>query len=171
MASEPNPEHGQDRPQTAVHLGGGCFRNVSPEEAEALRAAREDEDHQEQQRRGSRHTLHGLLLRPTGEAALREAVERSFVYRGDVSLLLDDESVLTGFVFDRRDEPDLADCLVRLIPTQWKADPQQRLSVPYARIKAIKFTGRDPAQGLAWEAWRDRKIAVAPPTDTQEPTT
>jgi hypothetical protein len=171
MAPEPTPEHGRDRPRAAVHVGGGRFRNVSPEEAEALRAAREDQDHEEHRPRGGRHTLHGLLLRPAGEAELREAVERSFVYRGDVSLLLDDESVLIGFVFDRRDETDLADCMVRLIPTQWKADPQQRLSVPYARIKAIKFTGRDPAQGLAWEVWRDRKTAVPPPTDTQEPTT
>lgn len=166
-----SPEHDRDpnadREQPLVHVGGGTFERVDPREAERLRRRQEAHGHAEQKRRPQRHTLQGLVRRPASEAELREAVEQAFAYRGDVSLLLDDGSVLTGFVFDRRDRPDLADCVVRLIPTRWRADPHERLALAYARVKAIMFSGRDAASGLAWEVWREKRAGDADHTEEQ----
>lgn len=159
MPDDKDAHNDVNRTAPLVHIGGGQFRRVDPGETESLhrRHAEEQHEHDAQKRRPSRHTLQGLVCRPANEAELREAVEQAFAYRGDVSLLLDDESIVTGFLFDRRSAEELAQCVARIIPARWKADPQERLSVPYERIRAIMFSGRDAAGGLAWEVWRDKQ--------------
>jgi hypothetical protein len=83
------------------------------------------------------------------EAELRDALEKAFDYRGDVTLTRKDGSCVEGYVFDRRKGPTLDTSVVRVIPR----DSTQKISIPYSDISALAFTGRDTAAGKSWEAW------------------
>jgi hypothetical protein len=77
-------------------------------------------------------------------ADLREALEKAFDYRGDVTLTLRSGETVEGYIFDRR--PDSA---VRLFP---KGDSAKR-TIEWQEITGVAFTGRDTAAGKSWEAW------------------
>ena len=67
-----------------------------------------------------------------------------------MTLTLKDGSKVEGYVFDRRaDGPALADCAVRLFPK----DRDEKVSVRYADIARLEFTGRDTAAGKSFETW------------------
>lgn len=81
---------------------------------------------------------------------LRDVLERAFAYRGDVTITLDDSSTIEGYVFDRRVAgTSLGDCSVRL----FRADSDEKISVPFDRIRALAFTGKDCAAGKSFETW------------------
>ena len=77
----------------------------------------------------------------------RAALNHAFDYRGDVTVELTDGRRVEGYVFDRRMEG--ADPYVRIMP----ADGGVRLSLRYAEIAGLVFSGRDPAAGKSWETW------------------
>ena len=83
------------------------------------------------------------------EAELRDALEKAFDYRGDVTITRKDGSRVEGYIFDRRNGATLADSVVRIIPQ----NSPQKISIPYSDIAALAFTGRDTAAGKSWEAW------------------
>ena len=58
-------------------------------------------------------------------------------------------SKIEGYIFDRRSGQTLADSRVRLFP----AGSDEKLSIAYADIAALAFSGRDTAAGRSWEAW------------------
>ena len=93
----------------------------------------------------------------TGDAAmLAEVVDRAFDYRGDVTLVLDDGRELIGYLFNRN--PDAAEPFVQM----FEREGSGASSVPYARIRAIRFTGKDTAAGNSYAAWlRSREAAKA----------
>jgi hypothetical protein len=93
--------------------------------------------------------LEGWVPELAGEEELRQALEKAFDYRGDVTITRKDGSKIEGYIFDRRTGKTLADSLVRLYPK----DSSQKASVAYADIAALKFADRDPAAGKSWEAW------------------
>jgi hypothetical protein len=93
--------------------------------------------------------LQGLIPSLAGEEELRTALEKAFEYRGDVTFTCKEGGVIDGYVYDRRAAITLSDSLVRLLP----ADGSGRVSVPYADIAALHFSGRDTAAGKSWEAW------------------
>jgi hypothetical protein len=76
-------------------------------------------------------------------------LEKAFDYRGDVTITRKDGSKVEGYIFDRRSGKTLAESVVRLYPK----DSTQKVSVPYAEIAALAFSGRDTAAGKSWEAW------------------
>jgi len=80
---------------------------------------------------------------------LREALEKAFDYRGDVTITRKDGTKIEGYIFDRRSGATLAESKVRLIPR----DSGEKLSIPYADIAGLAFSGRDTAAGKSWEAW------------------
>jgi hypothetical protein len=80
---------------------------------------------------------------------IRAALEKAFDYRGDVTITCKDGSKIEGYLFDRRTAATLKDSVVRLIPK----DAKEKLSISYADIAALAFTGRDTAAGKSWEAW------------------
>ena len=99
---------------------------------------------------GSLHEkLEGSVPELATEAELREALEKAFDYRGDVTITRKDGSRVEGYIFDRRNGPTLAESVVRVIP---QTSPQ-KISIPYSDIAALAFTGRDTAAGKSWEAW------------------
>jgi len=100
-----------------------------------------------------RELLQGLTLHPTTEEELRDALEKAFDYRGDVTITLRDGTLVEGYVFDRLAGPTLAASSLRIIPNAPAAGPHARLAVAYSDIASLAFTGRDTAAGKSWEAW------------------
>jgi hypothetical protein len=93
--------------------------------------------------------LEGWIPELATEEELRIALEKAFDYRGDIKLTLKDGRVVEGYVFDRRSAATLTDSAVRVIP----AKERTKLSISYADIAALAFTGRDTAAGKSFEAW------------------
>jgi hypothetical protein len=93
--------------------------------------------------------LEGWIPELATEEELRIALEKAFDYRGDIKLTLKDGRVVEGYVFDRRSAATLTDSSVRVIP----AKERTKLSISYADIAALAFTGRDTAVGKSFEAW------------------
>jgi len=93
--------------------------------------------------------LEGWIPELVCEDELRAALEKAFDYRGDVTITRRDGSKIEGYVFDRRTRGSLQDSVVRLYPR----NSNEKISVSYADIGALAFTGRDTAAGKSWEAW------------------
>lgn len=97
----------------------------------------------------SREAVEGWVPEVATEEELREALEKAFDYRGDVTLTTRDGKKLEGYIFDRVSGTTLSSSFVRVLPK----DSNQRQKVAYADIAALAFSGRDPAAGKSWEAW------------------
>jgi hypothetical protein len=93
--------------------------------------------------------LQGWNPKLATEDELREALEKAFDYRGDVTITRKDGSKLEGYLFDRLGGKDLQSSFVRVLPK----DSNERVKVTYADIAALAFSGRDTAAGKSWEAW------------------
>jgi hypothetical protein len=93
--------------------------------------------------------LQGWVPDLTSEQALREALDKAFDYRGDVTVRLQDGRALTGYVFDRRSGRTLQDSVLRMIPTNGTT----KLSISYADIRGLEFSGKDTAAGKSFESW------------------
>ncbi|ACO32751.1 MULTISPECIES: hypothetical protein [Acidobacterium] len=93
--------------------------------------------------------LQGWIPSLASDEEIRVALEKAFDYRGDITLTLKDGRQVQGYIFDRRTGTSLADSLVRMIP----ATERTKLSIPYAEIAALHFSGRDTAAGKSFEAW------------------
>jgi len=92
--------------------------------------------------------LQGSVPSVATEDELREALEKAFDYRGDITITRKDGTKVEGYLFDRRQAKTLSESLVRVLPSNGP-----RVNVPYSDIAALAFTGRDPAAGKSWEAW------------------
>ena len=99
----------------------------------------------------AREHLEGWIPQLATEEEIRGALEKAFDYRGDVTITRKDGSQIEGYLFDRRSGPTLEDSLVRLYPKN--SNENEKVSISYADIAALAFTGRDTAAGKSWEAW------------------
>ena len=77
------------------------------------------------------------------------ALDRAFDYRGDVTLTLRDGRQVDGYIFDRRSGVGLQDSIIRMLPR----DSDEKVTICYADIARIEFTGKDTAAGKSWETW------------------
>jgi hypothetical protein len=93
--------------------------------------------------------LEGWVPELAGEEDVRQALEKAFDYRGDVTITRKDGTKVEGYIFDRRTGKTLVDSAVRLFPK----DADKKISIPYADIAALAFSGRDTAAGKSFEAW------------------
>jgi hypothetical protein len=119
------------------------------ESAKLAQLAHENPDEIEVAAGREREQLEGWIPELASDAEIREALEKAFDYRGDITITKKDRSQVVGYLFDRRRGESLADSFVRLIPTNEKI----RVSIAYAEIAAIAFSGRDTAAGKTFEAW------------------
>jgi hypothetical protein len=94
-------------------------------------------------------TLQGWIPELAKEEELREALEKAFDYRGDVTITRKDGSKVDGYIFDRLSGRALESSYVRVLPK----DSNQRQKIAYSDIAALAFSGRDTAAGKSWEAW------------------
>ena len=99
--------------------------------------------------------LEGWIPQLATEDEIRAALEKAFDYRGDVTITRKDGSKIEGYLFDRRTAATLNDSVVRLFPK----NANQKVSISYADIAALAFTGRDTAAGKSWEAWMKKYAA------------
>jgi hypothetical protein len=100
-----------------------------------------------------RENLEGWIPALASDDEVREALEKAFDYRGDVTLTLKDGRTVEGYLYDRRTETTLEASLARIIPTPKPGVPVERVMVSYAEIAAISFSGRDTAAGKTFDAW------------------
>ena len=112
--------------------------------------------------------LEGWIPELAGEDDLREALEKAFDYRGDVTLTLKNGERVEAYIFNRTTGATLADSYVHYFTP--KADNKRKLS--YAEIARLEFSGKDRAAGKHWEDWvkaynekkaaGEKNIALAP---------
>jgi hypothetical protein len=96
-----------------------------------------------------REQLEGWVPELASDAEVRGALEKAFDYRGDITITRKDGSQVQGYLFDRRTGATLADSMVRVMPS----DGSGRVSIAYAEVAALAFTGRDSAAGKSFDAW------------------
>jgi hypothetical protein len=96
-----------------------------------------------------KENLEGWIPVLATDAEIREALEKAFDYRGDITITKKDGSQVVGYLFDRRAGSSLANSYVRVIPS---ISPT-KVNIAYSDIAALAFTGRDTAAGKTFEAW------------------
>lgn len=96
-----------------------------------------------------REQLEGWIPELATEPDIREALEKAFDYRGDITVTRKDGSQIQGYLFDRRTCPTLAESFIRILP----ANASGKVTVAYADVAGLAFTGRDNAAGKTFEAW------------------
>jgi hypothetical protein len=96
-----------------------------------------------------REQLEGWVPELASEAEVREALEKAFDYRGDITVTRKDGTKVEGYLFDRRSGATLAESYIRIIPVKETA----KLNIAYGEIAALAFSGRDTAAGKTFEAW------------------
>ena len=119
------------------------------ESAKLAQLAHENPDEIEVAAGREREQLEGWIPALASDAEIREALEKAFDYRGDVTITRKDGSQIVGYLFDRRSGSSLADSFVRIIPSNAPA----KVNIAYSDIAALAFTGRDTAAGKTFEAW------------------
>jgi hypothetical protein len=97
----------------------------------------------------ARTEIEGWIPDLVDETALRDALEKAFDYRGDITITKKDGSRLEGYLFNRQGGETLQSSYVRLIPK----NERTKVSISYSDIAALAFSGRDTAAGRSWEAW------------------
>jgi hypothetical protein len=98
-------------------------------------------------------SLEGWAPEPDSEMPLDRIVDLAFDYRGNLTVLKRDGSVLHGYVFNRD-----ADAPVPHLE-MFDADGGGPHRVPYAEVRTIHFTGKGTAAGKSYAAWLARKQA------------
>ncbi len=103
--------------------------------------------------------LEGWVPELASEDDLRQAMEKAFDYRGDVTLTLKSGERIEAFIFNRRTGSSLTDSFVQY----YTPSVQDKRKVSYAEIARIEFSGKDRAAGKHWEDWvkkyNERKAA------------
>jgi hypothetical protein len=99
---------------------------------------------------GAEHEdLEGWIPELATEEELRQALEKAFDYRGDVTLTLRSGERIEAFIFNRRTGATLAESYVQYFTPK---APEKR-KVSYAEIARLEFSGKDRAAGKHWEDW------------------
>jgi hypothetical protein len=96
-----------------------------------------------------REQLEGWVPELASDTEVREALEKAFDYRGDITVTRKDGSKVEGYLYDRRTGATLADSVVRIMPS----NQGSRVNIAYSDIAALAFTGRDTAAGKTFDAW------------------
>src|SRR6201991_3627179 len=104
------------------HLKIEQLRQQSADEIETI-AGREKEN------------LEGWIPNLATDAEIREALEKAFDYRGDVTITRKDGSQIVGYLFDRRTGSSLSDSFVRII----QSNAATKVNVVYSDIAALAF--------------------------------
>jgi hypothetical protein len=96
-----------------------------------------------------REQLEGWIPALASDEEIREALEKAFDYRGDITVTLKNGEKIEGYLFDRRSGSLLINSFIRIMQTAGNA----KVNVAYGDVAALAFTGRDTAAGKTFEAW------------------
>jgi hypothetical protein len=127
--------------------------------AEVLKYTREEIEALEIAPGTVHENLEGWIPELASEADLREALEKAFDYRGDVTITTKSGERIEAYIFDRQTGPTLAESYVKYFSPK----SPDKLKLNYADIARLEFTGKDRAAGKHWEDWlkayNERKAA------------
>jgi hypothetical protein len=108
---------------------------------------------------GTAHeALEGSVPELASDDDLRQALEKAFDFRGDVTITLKSGEKIEAYIFNRQTGATLAESWVQYFAPN--APDKRKLS--YADIAGLQF-GKDRAAGKHWEdwvkAWSEKKAA------------
>jgi hypothetical protein len=98
-------------------------------------------------------SLEGWAPEISPELPLASIVDLAFDYRGNVTLVMQDGSEQRGYVFNR--EARAAEPFLQIFDEEGRGP----ITIPYAQLRGIRFSGRDTAAGTSWKAWVERREA------------
>ncbi|MFP5204242.1 MAG: hypothetical protein ACLGSH_02675 [Acidobacteriota bacterium] len=115
--------------------------------------------------------LEGWVPELASEDALKDALEKAFDYRGDVTITTRAGKKIEAFIFNRHTAATLAGSWVQYFEPN--VNGKQKLA--YDQIARLEFTGKDRAAGKHWEDWvkaynerkaaGEKNIALEPETE------
>ena len=120
--------------------------------AEVLKYTREQIETMEVAPGFEHENLEGWIPEFASDEDVRQALEKAFDYRGDVSLTLKNGDVIEAYIFNRSTGISLAESWVHYYTP--KATDKRKVS--YAEIARVEFTGKDRAAGKHWEDWVEK---------------
>jgi hypothetical protein len=120
--------------------------------AEVLKYTREQVETLELAPGFAHDNLEGWVPELAGEDDLRQALEKAFDYRGDVTLTLKNGERIEAYIFNRLSGPTLAESFVQY----FTPSANDKRKVSYADIARLEFSGKDRAAGKHWEAWVEK---------------
>ena len=120
--------------------------------AEVLKYTREQIEELEVAPGFAHEDLEGSIPSLASDEEVRQALEKAFDYRGDVTLTLKSGQRIEAYIFNRQTGPTLAASFVQYFTPA--ADDKRKVS--YAEIARLEFTGKDRAEGKHWEAWVEK---------------
>jgi hypothetical protein len=136
--------------------------------AEVLKYTREEVESLELAPGTERQELEGWIPELATDEEVRNALEKAFDYRGDVTLTLKSGEKIEAYIFNRSTGATLADSWLQYFTP--KAAEKHKVS--YAEIARLEFSGKDRAAGKHWEDWvkaynekkaaGEKNIALAP---------
>jgi len=91
---------------------------------------------------------------PGPEVPLDDVIDRAFDYRGNVTVERRDGTEVVGYLFNR--DGRAREPFVQMFDLAGEGP----LTIRYADIRHIRFTGKDTAAGNSYAAWVDRKAAA-----------
>jgi hypothetical protein len=99
---------------------------------------------------GTKHeNLEGWVPEFASEDDVRDALEKAFDYRGDVTITTKSGKRIEAYIFNRHTGSTLAESWVQYFEPN--VDGKQKVS--YVDIVRLEFTGKDRAAGKHWEDW------------------
>ena len=93
--------------------------------------------------------LEGSVPSLATDEEVRQALEKAFDYRGDVTITTKAGKKIEAFIFNRHTGATLAESYVQYFEPN--VNGKQKLG--YAEIARLEFTGKDRAAGKHWEDW------------------
>ena len=109
---------------------------------------------------GTEHEkLEGWVPSLASDEEVRQALEKAFDYRGDVTITTKAGQTIEAYVFNRQSGATLQDSYLQY----FAPNVQAKQKMAYADIARLEFSGKDRAAGKHWEDWvkayNERKAA------------
>jgi hypothetical protein len=117
--------------------------------AEVLKYTREQVEALELAPGTEHEKLEGWIPEMASDEEVRNALEKAFDYRGDVTITLKSGEKIEAYIFNRRTGASLADSWVQY----FAANAPDKRKVSYSDIARLEFSGKDRAAGKHWEDW------------------
>jgi hypothetical protein len=93
--------------------------------------------------------LEGWIPELASDEEVRQALEKAFDYRGDVTVTLKSGERIEAYIFNRQTGATLTDSWIQYFASN---APDKR-KISYADIARLEFSGKDRAAGKHWEDW------------------
>lgn len=109
---------------------------------------------------GTEHqNLEGWIPELASDEDVRQALEKAFDYRGDITITTRAGQTIEAYVFNRHTGASLQDSYIQY----FAPNVNGKLKMSYAEIARLEFSGKDRAAGKHWEDWvkayNERKAA------------